>query len=340
MNSTENMRVFVHVVAEGGFSAAAKRMNVSTARVSRSISELESHLSVRLLNRTTRRIVLTEAGARYLERCKQILDWLDLAEAEARAAPLTPSGTLRLYAILGFSQSYIVPAVLRFRERQPSVNVELTFSEAPLDLIESGYDTAFVLAPSLPDSGLIANSLGSMHCIACASPSYVQNRGAPHHAGDLNGHTFLQLDTPPIPGGIWMLAGREIAEKLAMKPFDLTFNHESPLLEAMLQGLGIGLLPAATALPALQSGELVPVLRGVNLQILNVYAVYPSREFIDAKIRAWIDFLREFLPPALATCSETLKAFTNARPPLQPIWTPKSSSTGPLTVPATLTTME
>jgi len=338
MDTTDNMRMFVHVVAEGGFSAAAKRVNVSTGHVSRSIASLESHLRMRLLNRTTRRIVLTEAGARYLGRCKQILDWLDLAEAEAREAHLTPSGTLRLYAMLGFGQSYIVPAVLRFHERQPSVNVELTFSEAPLDLIESGYDAAFVLAPSLPDSRLIAHSLGSTDCIACASPKYVQNRGVPHDADDLDGHTCLQLYTSNLPDGMWMLAGRETAAKLAMKPFGLAFNHESALLEAMREGLGIGLLPAAFVLPALQSGELVRVLSGVNLQKLNVYAVYPSREFIDAKIRAWIDFLRESLPPALAADSEALKAFTDTAAPLQPVWSSKHSRSVPATVEPALVT--
>ncbi|ASW04343.1 MULTISPECIES: LysR family transcriptional regulator [Burkholderiaceae] len=308
MDTTDNMRVFIAVVAAGGFTAAANRLNISTAKVSRSVSHLESHLRTRLLHRSTRQQMLTEAGARYLGQCKKIIEWIDVAEDEARSAAVVPSGTLRIYAMLGFGHSDIVSAVLRFRERHHSINVELTFSDAALDMIEGRYDTALLLASALPDSMMVAQTLGSVSCVACASPDYLKRFGSPSTVDDLAGHACLRLNAPNMPDGTWTLAGKEAAEKIRSAGVSLSFNHESALLAAVQGGFGIGLLPATAALPSLRNGRLVRVLTGLTLQKLNLHVMYPSRQFVDAKLKAWIDFLREQIPPALAVESESLAA--------------------------------
>ncbi|CAB3771545.1 MULTISPECIES: LysR family transcriptional regulator [Burkholderia] len=300
MNTIKNMRIFMTVVASGGFSPAAKRMRVSASRVSRAISELENYLQARLLNRSTRTFMLTEAGEKYLERCKTIMKWLDSAEAEARGAIEDPTGTLRVCAQLGFGQSESVSTVLRFREKHPSIDVDLVLSDAPLHLIDGGYDTALVLAPALPDSDMVAHTLGAVAAVACASPEYVRCHGAPRNLDDLARHTCLRMVTPHMPTGTWTLAGKEALDRIRDLPVRLSFNHESALLAAMQEGFGIGVLPAASALPALQRGELVCVLQDVKLSALNLYVIYPSRQFIDAKTRAWVEFLKHEIPLALA----------------------------------------
>ncbi|WP_321877784.1 LysR family transcriptional regulator [Paraburkholderia bannensis] len=309
MDTTENMRMFMAVVASGGFSAAAKQLKVSTAQVSRAVSQLETHLQARLLNRSTRKYVLTEVGEKYLERCKTIMGWLDSAEAEARSAAEDPAGTLRVYAPLGFGQSDIVSTVLRFRERHPSVDVDVVFSDAPLHIIEGGYDTALILAPSLPDSVMVAQTLGTVAVVACASPDYLRRHGTPTGLDDLNGHTCLRMNTPHMRAGTWTLAGKEVVERIRDLPIGLAFNHESALLAAMQEGFGIGVLPAASALPALRRGELACVLQDIELDALNLYVIYPSRQFVDAKTLAWVNFLKEEIPAALAKDNRQLEEY-------------------------------
>ena len=294
------MRMFMAVVAAGGFSPAAKRMKVSASRVSRAVSELENYLQARLLHRSTRTYVLTDVGEKYLERCTKIMKSLDSAEAEARGAAEVPAGTLRVCAQSGFGQSDVVSTVLRFLEQHPSVDIDLVFSDEPLEIVEGGYDTALMLAPALPDADMVAHTLGTVAVVACASPEYVRRRGIPHGLDDLAGHTCLHMITPHIPAGTWALAGTAALEKIRDLPIRLSFNHESALLAAMRQGLGIGVLPAASALPALRRGELVCVLQDVELSALNLYVIHPSRQVVDAKTQAWVAFLKREISSALA----------------------------------------
>src|ERR1700732_3242265 len=153
MDTLQNMRVFMRIVEDGSFTAAARHLNSTTAHVSRAISDLEAHLRTRLLNRTTRRIAMTEAGERYLQRCNQILAYVDEAEAEASDAHARPSGTLRIHAMNSLGQRYVLPVIARYQQAYSEVNVELTLAQRIPDLFDEGYDVSIVMATDLPDSG-------------------------------------------------------------------------------------------------------------------------------------------------------------------------------------------
>lgn len=299
MDTLESMRVFARVVTDGEFSAAGRQMNMTTGQISRAVSHLETHLRTRLLNRTTRKVALTEAGERYLDHCHKILSQIDLAEAEASDAQLSPAGTLKIHSMSNFGQHHIVPSLLRFHTRYPSVKIDLTFSQSVPDLLDDGYDASLILAPSLPDSGLIAHRLGTVAGVVCASPTYIRKFGAPVDLDDLRKHTCLQLTNPVFPNGKWIFDGPNGPRAVSPGPSVFSVNLSDAMEVLIRQGLGIGLLPAASALPGLQSGELIRVLPQFSLQSLNVYARYLSRQYIDAKIRMWLDFMREDMPPTL-----------------------------------------
>lgn len=309
MDTLQMMRIFVRVAEEGSFTSAAQRLDITTAYASRSVSQLETHLRTRLLNRSTRRIALTDAGQRYLDRCQRVLAYIDEAEAEAADAQAKPSGRLHVHATTSFGQAYVVPAVVRYRQRYPSVAVELTLSQHVPDIIDEGYDVSLQLSTTdLPDSGLVSQRLGAVHSVLCASPGYLSEHGTPLTVQDLEGHACLQIVTPIFPRDRWHLDGPGGRETFELPLPDFQVNVADALGAALRAGLGIGSLPMSTALPALSSGALVRVLPEYQLQKLTVYTLYPSRQYLDAKIRTFVDFLRECVPEMLAADEAALSA--------------------------------
>jgi DNA-binding transcriptional LysR family regulator len=309
MDTLQNMRVFVRVVEAGSFTAAAQHLNTTTAYASRAVSDLEAHLRTRLLNRTTRRIALTEAGERYLQRCEQILAYVDQAEAEASDAHARPSGKLKVHSMTGFGQHYVVPMISRYQARHPSVQVDLTLAQRMPDLLDEGYDVSVVLASDLPDSGLVSQRLGTVFSIACASPDYIAKHGAPHVLSDLVRHTCLHLVTPVFPPGRWLFDGPNGPETVSLGSTTFSVNVADAMGVAIREGMGIGVLPTSSALAGMRAGTLVRVLPQYTMQNLHVYALYPSRQYLDAKIRTWVEFLRDELPAILAADAESLKEF-------------------------------
>lgn len=312
MDTLQNMRVFSRVVEAGSFTAAAHQLNTTTAYASRAISDLEAHLRTRLLNRTTRRIALTEAGERYLQRCEQILAFVDQAEAEAGDAHARPSGKLKVHAMAGVGQHYVVPMISRYQKQHPSVQIELTLAQRVPDLLDEGFDVSVVLGTDLPDSGLISQRLGSIYSIACASPAYISERGAPQTPADLAHHTCLQLITPVFPPDKWSFDGPDGHETVFIGPGPFAVNVAEAMAVALCEGMGIGILPTSSALPALRAGRLVRVLPEYTMQMLTVYALYSSRQYLDAKIRTWVEFLRAELPATLAADEKSLQEFVVA----------------------------
>ncbi|PLZ00353.1 LysR family transcriptional regulator [Burkholderia sp. WAC0059] len=299
MDTLQNMRVFAQVVEAGSFTGAAQRLNTTTAYASRAISDLEAHLRTRLLNRTTRRIALTEAGERYLQRCEQILAYVEEAEAEAGDAHARPSGRLKVHAMASFGQHYVVPAIGRYQQRYPEVQVELTLAQRVPDLLDEGYDVALVLAAALPDSGFVSQRLGAAYSIACASPAYLARRGVPKRPADLAGHVCLQMVSPVSPASQWQFLGPGGTETIELGAATFQVNVAEAQAVAVREGMGIGLLPLYSAMQWLRSGELVWVLPEYKSQEMNVFAVYPSRQYLDAKIRTWVELLREQMPATL-----------------------------------------
>jgi DNA-binding transcriptional LysR family regulator len=307
MDTVQNMRLFVHVAEEGSFTNGALRMNTSAPRASHAISELEAHLRTRLLNRTTRHVAVTDAGERYLRRCKQILQDIDDAELEAADAQGRPYGRLRIHGMASFGQHYLVPALASYHKLYPSVSVELTLSQRIPDLLEDGYDLTLQFATSaLPDSSLVSQRLGEVYSVLCASPGYLRTHGTPHTVAELAERTCLQFDTAFFPDDQWQLYGPNGEEPFKLRPGPLQINVADALAVAVREDMGIAGLPLPTALPLLQSGALVRVLPEYRLHRLNAYALYSSRQYLDAKIKTFVDFLRQVIPIALAADDATV----------------------------------
>ena len=329
MDTLNNMRMFVRVVEAGSFTGAARHLDSTTAQVSRAIADMEQHLRARLLHRTTRRISVTEAGQRYLQRCERILSFVDEAEAEAAHANVRASGTLRIHGMTSFGQRYLVPSLARYRENHPEVLIELTLSQRTPDLIDEGYDVAVVIASSLPDSGMISQRIGSVFSVLCASPDYIARHGMPATPDDLSTHACRQFQTSFFPMDVWVFDPpaqparsatsadrgeaapplRKHVVQLGVSPFRV--NVAEAMNAALREGMGIGLLPSYSAIESLQDGSLIRLFSEYQLPQFQVYALYPSRQYIDAKIRTWIDFLSETLPQAMANDDALLRTFSN-----------------------------
>ncbi|MEM5345731.1 LysR family transcriptional regulator [Paraburkholderia azotifigens] len=299
MDTLQNMRVFVRVVEAGSFTGAAQSLNTTTGAMSRAVSELEAHLRTRLLNRSTRRLALTTAGERYLKRCQQILADVDNAEEEASGAHERPAGVLRMHSFASIGQHYVLPAISRYRALYPEVAVELTLSQQLPDLFEGSADVAVVGASTLPDSDLVSLLLGTTFSILCASPAYIHAHDAPKTPADLLHHDCLLLKTPAFPTSEWTLEGPNGNEVLNVNG-PVQVNIAESLIVAIREGIGIGMLPLYAAIDGLRTGSLVRVLPEYTLQKMNIYALYPSRKFIDAKTRTWVEFLRTHLPQVIA----------------------------------------
>jgi DNA-binding transcriptional LysR family regulator len=300
MDTFRNMKTFITVAEAGGFTAAARHLDTSVGFVSKCISELEAHLRTRLVNRTTRRIALTEAGSRYLSRCYDIITSVTNAEAEALSVLAKPSGTLKMHSMSSIGQNYVVPAIAAYQQQYPDVTVDLTLTQNVPDLVEEGYDVALRVTPThLPDSIYISHKLGTVYSVLCASPSYVGLHGIPLTVEDLSNHTCLQVAMPIFPADEWKLNSPNGTHHFALPAKRFKVNVPDAMAAALHDGMGIGALPTLTVRSALRSGTLVRVLPEYRLQELNIYMLYASRQYLDAKIKAWTEFFKTWIAAAL-----------------------------------------
>jgi DNA-binding transcriptional LysR family regulator len=292
------MSAFVHVMDGGSFTAAAEHMGVTKAQVSRLVTLLENRLQTKLLHRTTRRIAATSAGERYAEQCKAILDLVAQAEGEAGGATRQPSGRLRVMSMAAFGSRYVTPLVSAYCTAHPRVTFEYSASQSPPDLLAEGIDVSIYLAQYLPDSALVALKLGRMFSVLCATPDYVERHGTPDTPQELAKHTCLRLVNSSF-SSCWELERGE--DHVRLEPQGpLVGNTTEVVLDSTLSGLGIAMLPAYSVVDALRGGRLAQVLPGWRSPEIGVFALLPSSRFIDAKTRAWVDLLKEKLPPAIA----------------------------------------
>ncbi|MCP5150278.1 MAG: LysR family transcriptional regulator [Ectothiorhodospiraceae bacterium] len=293
---------FVRVARAGSFSAAAKELGVGVSSVSRQISALEDALGARLLQRTTRRLGLTEAGHRYLDHASRILGEVEEARREILDLEEEPRGLLRVTAPVTFGRVHISPAVAAFLCRHPAVAVELWTTDQVVDLVEEGFDVA-VRIGALHDSGLVARRLAPMRRVICASPAYLAAHGTPDDAAALAGHEcltfrFHQSSTVWRQGAsVWRIQGPDGAIEEVTVGGRLEANTAETLLDAALAGHGLVLVPVWMVVDELRSGRLVAVLpeHRVSPSAIDsgIYAVYPSRRHVSAKLRAFVDFLVE-----------------------------------------------
>ena len=292
MDRLAAMQTFVRVIDRGGFAAAARELNLSPAVVTRQIAELEAHLGVRLINRTTRRLALTDTGARYLAQVRQILAEVQEAEAMAADAVNEPRGHLRVLAPPTLAVHQLARLLPRFLARHPQVTLELTVRVA--DGPDAEHDVALVIATELPDAGsFVARPLARWEAVMCAAPSYLATHGVPLQPADLaQGHEMLLPASVPEaqfrrsgPEGEW-------ASVPLRRPL-LATDHFDTLYAAALAGLGITPLPSYAAEDALRRGALQRVLPQWCVRSGLLYAALPTRQYLPARTRAWLDFLAE-----------------------------------------------
>ncbi|AKV09318.1 MULTISPECIES: LysR family transcriptional regulator [Pseudomonas] len=301
MDIFQTMRCFVAVAQTGSFTAAAQILDTTTTNVSKAVTSLEARLKTRLINRTTRRLALTEAGVRYLQRCEKILDEMREADEEAGTAHTTPVGRLKIHAMSAIGNHYVIDAIAKYRETHPSVMFDLTVTNRLPDLLEEGYDMSIVLARDLPDSGFVAQRLGITYSILCASPVYLKKRGCPESPTALGEHDCLRIVNTVMPVENWAFEGPDGVETVNIPVSPFHVNTADAMTVAITNGMGIGIQPIASAVDGLRAGTLVRVLPEYHFEEFNLFAIYPSRKFVDAKIKTWVEFLKDYIPVLLAS---------------------------------------
>ena len=291
MHPFTDMAVFAEVVAAGGFSAAAGRLNLSKSAVSRRVGELEERLGVRLLNRTTRRISLTEVGRAYHERCLRILSDIEETERAVTNLQLLPRGTLKLTAPVTFGIRHLAPAVAAFLDQHPDIEIDLDLNDRYVELVEEGYDLA-VRIGRLRDSALVTRRLCTSRRAVVASPDYLARHGAPKVPDDLTGHACLHYTlAPAMDQWLFRTAPGSSELKSIRTKARLRTNNGDLLREAAIAGNGIAVLPTFIIGDAVRAGKLEVLLADYEGPPGAVQAVYTANRHLSAKVRAFVDFL-------------------------------------------------
>lgn len=289
MDRWQAMQAFVRVVESGSFVAAAERLQMSTSSLSRLVAELEQHLGARLLNRTTRRLSLTESGQSYYERCVALLAELAEAEALVGQSAAQPRGTIRLTCSYNMAEQRVAPAIASFVERFPDVSFELVVSDRVVDLVEEGFDLA-VRVGRVGAESLVARRLGSMRLVLAAAPAYIARRGAPSVPQDLVRHNALTYAYAVTPR-LWRFTDAAGSIHDVRVTGSLHANSGDALLAAALAGLGILNEPDFMVDAALAAGRLQRLLPDLEGQGGDIWAVYPSRRHLSLKLRLFVDHI-------------------------------------------------
>lgn len=290
MDLLRSIKIFVQVAEMGSFSRAAIRLNLSAAAVSRHIAYLESALANRLLNRTTRKLRLTDFGQACLERYRRILEELDEVDRAAQAGALEPQGPLRVTSTMLFWMWRIAPRLPRFLQRFPKVSIQVNLTERIVDLVEEGYDLALQIDP--PNArGAVGKSIVPLRRVICASPTYVKRNGPITRPEDLQQHNCL-LYAHYAETVEWRFrrAGQEIDVPVNG---NLRSNDATTLKLAALAGVGVSRTPVFLIDEELATGALVPLLREYEVISPNLWVVYPSRRQLAPRVRVFIDFLEQ-----------------------------------------------
>lgn len=300
MDQLRAMKVFVRVVDEGGFAKAARALDMAPAVVTRVVAELETHLGARLLNRTTRRIALTDIGEAYAERARQILVDVEESEALASEATTAPRGTVRVLTTPALSVHQLAKHLPAFRRRYPLVSLEIV-APGPVETVDEDFDVSVLAVRQPPNGDFIARRLARSEVVMCAAPEYLDRRGRPQHPNELAGHDVL---VPPISSlqrgvtfvnGTWgddEPGGESVTAVPGPNP-PVRTAHVDTNYAAALAGLGIAGLPSLVVEDALLENALERVLPQWRLFDLQLWAAMPSRKHLPARTRAFVDFLVE-----------------------------------------------
>lgn len=291
MDRLRAMETFTRVVRAGSFSAAAQQLRVSRTIVSKHVSQLENLLGVRLLNRTTRRVSLTESGMAYFEFCSRIISDVEEAELSVTKLHKEPRGALKVLAPKSFGLVHVAPAVCAFSKRYPDIKVSIVLSDSFVDLMDNGFDIA-VKVGTLEDSSLVARRLGTTRLVACATPAYLAAHGTPQTPQDLAHHNCLS-HLNQMPDQTWHFTspeGNAIAVKVSGGP---SANSVLFLRHAVLDDLGIALMPEINVHDDVQNGRMVTVLNEYGTTEFPFQVVYPHNRHLATKVRTFVDCLVE-----------------------------------------------
>lgn len=296
MDTFAGMQAFHAVVEAGGFAAAAVKLGVSRALVSKRVAGLEQELETRLLARTTRRVALTEAGAAFHRRCADLLVGFEQARAELGELREEPTGTLKVNAPMSFGTRYLAPLVGSFLSACPGVGLQLVLNDRFVDLLEEGFDVAIRIG-ALRDSSLIARKLAPTRNVLCAAPDYLARHGTPRQPSDLTSHRCLHYGYLSS-GTRWRFVGPRGPAHVTVRPV-VTANNGDVLARAAVDGQGIVLGPDFIVADDLAAGRLVPLLRAFQPSENAIHAVWPAGAAPTAKLRRFVDHLAAHLvdPP-------------------------------------------
>ena len=289
MSRESELTFFATLVKAGSLTAAARELNVTPPAISKRLQQLENRLGVRLLHRTTRRIGLTHEGEVYLENARRILDEIDELESTVSSSRVAPRGLLRVNAPLGFGRTYITPLVSDFAKEYPDVQVQLQLSDHPLILADESIDVGIRFG-DLPDARVVARRIAPNRRLLCASPAYLQKHGTPQTPEELPRHNCLILRQNETASGIWRLTRGRKAHTVKVHG-NLSSNDGEVVLKWALDGHGVLQRAEWDIAKYVRSGRLRLVLEDYALPPADIYAVYPQRHHMSAKVSAFIDFL-------------------------------------------------
>ncbi len=288
MNLFTAMSVFVAVAQSAGFSEAARRISMSTTAVSRHVAELEQMLGITLLRRTTRQISLTEAGAAYLPRAQAILDELEQLNSEISDTGSAPRGRLRITAPPAVGREWIAPLAVDFSESFPQIDIELNLTERIADLVAEGYDAAIRAGP-LTSSTMIAHRLVEIPYRVCASPDYLERKGAPENPSAISEHDCIHWCSS-TGDAVWTFRNDGGSQRVPIKG-RLLISDFSVERDATLRGLGLSILPLVSIRDDLAAGRLIALLEDWTIDSSGLSLVRPATPFEPPKLRAFIDFM-------------------------------------------------
>ncbi|WP_311065879.1 LysR family transcriptional regulator [Halomonas sp. DWK9] len=286
MIQLDQLAAFVKVAELGSYTRAAETLDLSRTRVSRQVMALEEALGARLIQRTTRRLHLTDAGERYLSRAQAILLALEEAAADVGSGTSTVSGRLRINGPMSFGTRYLAPQVATFMQAHPALEVRLDLNDRRVDLLEEGYDVAIRIG-SLPDSSLIAKRLTRCQLVFCASPEYLTQHGTPACIEDLAQHHCLRYRSGQTSGD-WRLGSQMFSVAGPLES-----NNGDMLTHAAEAGLGIAQQPSFLVTESIASGRLVPIMTHLPATLLDIHALYPAKRFLPAKVVRFIEQLAD-----------------------------------------------
>jgi len=290
MQRLECERMFVAVMETGSFAKAAARLGTGSAQASKLVSRLESDLGVRLLNRTTRSLSPTEVGQAYLERIKLVLEELDALDEAVKNRSGTASGRLRLTVPMSFGTTQLAPAFIDFATQYPDIDLDVSFSDRVVNLVDEGFDAA-VRIGTPADTSLIARKLCGARIVLAASADYLSRRGTPETPADLAGHDCI-IDSNFRDPLVWHFGPDQSGEANMIKVAGrLRFSSADACLSAAEAGLGIARVPSFMAGPRIRAGRLKPLLRAFEDQALGISVLYPPNRHLATKVRVFVDFL-------------------------------------------------